>query len=84
MNKPKPVTTLVPNEPIILTKDQWDLVVSKTYDASIPFKVEITVMDKENDTIVGDVSNLAIEEGVDESKEEEPYVPRKVRKSKNK
>lgn len=82
MNKPKPVTNYQPNEPIILTKEQWDLVCSKTHDASLPFTVTITVQDKEDDTLVGSVKDLAIGDGVVEEKDEEPYIPKRVRKNK--
>lgn len=82
MNKPKPVTTYVPNEPIILTKEQWELVCSKTHDATLPFSVTITIKDKEDDTLANDMKDLAIENVVEEDKNEEPYVPKRVRKIK--
>jgi len=78
MNRPKPMQNYVPNEPIILTKEMWEQVCSQTYDASTPFTVTITVKDDEvNDTVVADMDNLGIDE-----KEEEPYVPKRTRKSK--
>jgi hypothetical protein len=72
--KPKPVIPqhYVPNEPIFLTKEQWDFVCSKTHDATVPFKVEVTVIDKSEE-----------DEGVEEEKEQEDrYVPKRTRKSK--
>ena len=79
MNKPKPVLNYVPNEPIILTKEQWEVVCSKTHDATVPFTVTITVKDNENDTLVDSVKDLAID---NEEKEEENYVPKRIRKNK--
>lgn len=78
MNTPKPVQKYVPKEPIFLTKEMWDQVCSQTHDASTPFTVTITVKDNEdNDTVVGDMDNLVIDE-----KEDEPYVPKRTRKTK--
>ena len=74
--KPVPVQNYVPNEPIIFTKEQWEAICEKTYDASIPFTVSITVVDKQEED----------QEGVEEVKEEiqEPeYVPKKRRSKKN-
>lgn len=73
--KPRPVAVqnFIPNEPVFLTKDQWDMVYAKTYDATAPFKVEVTVIDDKKEE----------EDGVEEVKEEEtPYIPRKTRKTK--
>ena len=72
--KPKPVVvqTITPNEPVFLTRDQWDAICSKTHDVATPFKIEVTVIEnKEED-----------DEGAEEVKEEETYVPKKTRKSK--
>lgn len=73
--KPKPVVvqTITPNEPVFLTRDQWDAICCKTHDVATPFKVEITVIEnKEED-----------DEGAEEVKEEEtPYIPKRTRKSK--
>lgn len=71
--KPVPVHHFIPNEPIILTKEQWEFVCSKTHDATIPFKVEVTVIEK---------PELNEAEENEENKEEEPYVPKKTRRTK--
>ena len=76
--KPIPVHNFIPNEPIILTKEEWEAVCSKTHDATIPFKVEITVIEKPEQNAVE-----VEEEGVEENKEEEVYVPKKRRSKKN-
>ena len=84
MNKPKPVQNYVPSEPIILTKEQWQFVCNKTHDASIPFKVEVTVTDTTHEGIFpqGNTTNEEEdEEGVDQVKDEETYVPKRTRKS---
>lgn len=72
MIKPKPITVsnYIPNEPIILTKEQWQTICDRTHDASLPFTVSITVIDKEEEE----------QEGV-EVKESE-YVPKRTKKSK--
>jgi len=69
--KPKPVVvqTIVPNEPVFLTKDQWDAICFKTHDVATPFKIEVTVIENK-------------EEDEEEVKEEEVYVPKKTRKTK--
>lgn len=70
--KPVPVSNYIPNEPIIFTKEQWEAICDKTHDASIPFTVSITVMDKKEEHV-----------DVEEVKEEEPeYVPKKRRSKK--
>ena len=72
--KPKPVVvqTFIPNEPVFLTRDQWDAICYKTHDVATPFKIEVTVIEnKEED-----------DDGTEEVKEEEIYVPKKTRKSK--
>ena len=70
--KPKPVQNFIPNEPIFLTKTQWDFICSKTVDVSTPFSVEVTVMDdrKQDEEVK--------EEEVKE--EEETYIPKRGRK----
>ena len=70
--KPKPVAvqTFIPNEPVFLTKEQWDAICFKTHDVATPFKVEVTVTDDKKD-----------EEDV-AGKDEEAYIPKKTRKSK--
>lgn len=70
--KPIPVQNYIPNEPIILTKEQWQTICDRTHDASLPFTVSITVMDKEEEE----------QEGVEEIQEPE-YVPKKRRSKKN-
>lgn len=78
--KPIPVHSFIPNEPIILTKEQWEAVCSKTRDATIPYKVEITIIEKPEQK--GD--EVEEEEGVEENKDEEtPYLPKKRRSKKN-
>jgi len=82
MVKPKPVQHFVPDEPIFLTKEQWDMLCTKTYDATTPFTVTVTVDDKISDTLVGDVKDLAVDD-VDESREKDaPYIPKRIRKNK--
>lgn len=76
MDKPKPVQKLIPNEPIFLTKEQWEMICNKTHDVSTPFTVEITVTDN---------TPQDEEEGAEEAKEEvdeTPYVPKKTRRTK--
>lgn len=73
--KPVPVQNFIPNEPIILTKDEWEAVCSKTKDASVPFTVQITVINKEEEQ--DDKINVEEVEHV-----EEVYQPKRVRKSK--
>ena len=70
--KPVPVQNYVPQEPIILSKEQWDFICSRTHDATAPFTVTVTVVDKKEEE----------DEGVEEQKDEEPYVPKRGRKSK--
>jgi hypothetical protein len=82
MNRPKPVTNYQPNEPIFLTAEQWAMVCDKTRDATTPFTVTITVTDNKEDTLIGDVRDLVIDDGVEEQKEEPEYVPKRVRKNK--
>lgn len=77
--KPKPIVphTFIPNEPIILTKEQWEAVCERTYDATIPFKVEVTVIEKIEQ------QRAEVEEvNEEEEMKEEVYVPKRVRKSK--
>ena len=71
--KPRPVVvqTIIPNEPVFLSKEQWDAICSKTHDVATPFKIEVTVIDKTEEE----------EDEVEEVKEE-VYVPKKTRKSK--
>lgn len=78
--KPKPVVVqnFVPNEPIILTKEQWEAVCSKTKDASVPFTVQITVINTEEEEPEHD-DKINFEEV---EKIEEVYIPKRVRKSK--
>lgn len=73
MVKPKPVqvSNYIPNEPIILTAEQWAMICDKTHDASAPFTVTVTVLEKKEEE----------EEGAEEVKEEEPYVPKRGRKA---
>lgn len=71
--KPVPVSNYIPNEPIVLTKQQWEFVCSKTHDASLPFTVQVTVMDKNEEDE---------DEGLEEVKEEEQYIPKRTKKSK--
>lgn len=78
MAKPRPVQHYIPNEPIFLTKEQWDFICNKTNDATTPFTVEITVIDKEDKQVDAAV-------GVEEMKQEvveQEYIPKRVRKSK--
>lgn len=74
--KPKPIVVqkFVPNEPIFLTADEWNAICDKTKDASLPFTVEITVLEKEKQ----DDSPAEEEKEV----QGEVYVPKRVRKSK--
>lgn len=74
--KPKPivVSNYVPQEPIILSAEEWNLVCSKTKDASLPFTVQITVMEKEKE------DNSPAEE--EKEVQGEVYVPKRMRKYK--
>jgi hypothetical protein len=72
--KPDPVHSFVPNTPIFLTTEQWNAICDQTKDATIPFKVEVTIINKEE----GDQG----EEEQKEENDETPYVPKKPRKNK--
>lgn len=76
---PVPVRTYTPATPIFLTQEQWDAICDKTQDATAPFKVEITVIDKSQHNSAEKDDGIHL----DELKEElEPYVPKRVRKNK--
>ena len=73
--KPVPMSNYIPNEPIILTAEQWKMVCDKTHDATLPFTVQITVMDKQEED----------QDGLEETKgdiQEPEYVPKKRRSKK--
>lgn len=72
--KPVPVHTFVPSTPIFLSADEWNAICDKTRDATIPFKVEVTVIDNKDEE---EDDKINVEEVV-----EEVYVPKRVRKSK--
>lgn len=73
---PIPVHTFVPSTPIFLTAEQWNSICDKTHDATTPFRVEVTVIDKTEEAVEEDGI------GVEEVKDDEPYVPKRGRKSK--
>jgi hypothetical protein len=76
---PIPVRTYTPSTPIFLTQEQWNAICDKTQDATVPFSVTVTVVDKSqhNSAEKDDEINLdELKEGL------EPYVPKKTRKTK--
>lgn len=78
MPRPKVVQNFIPNEPIFLTKAQWDFICSKTVDVSTPFKVEVTVTDnqKQDEEVKEEVKEEEVKE------EEGAYIPKRGRTKK--